>query len=236
VNANGNTFGPGLGGAYQTAELFIQGAITNVLAYNNAFSASSGEYASEGLLSLSSSKNAVFNVFNNTFVAGDLGAAIQWNGTAATAQTISITNNLGSGGGAGTYIAFYDVGTGAQTFGIDNNLCYNFDGSTPFIYSTTGSYVGKSFAQWQGLGFDVHGLTANPLLNGNGTPQALSPAIAAGANLSAYFATDYAGNARPSTGPWTIGAYEYGAMPPPNPSTNTTLIQFGNMSGGGIHL
>jgi hypothetical protein len=34
-----------------------------------------------------------------------------------------------------------------------------------------------------------------------------------GTNLSAFFSTDYSGNARPSTGPWTIGAYEYGARP-----------------------
>ena len=49
-----------------------------------------------------------------------------------------------------------------------------------------------------------------------------SPAIRAGANLSAYFSTDKAGYPRPATGAWDIGAYQY-----------QRAINTGIMTGGG---
>ena len=52
-----------------------------------------------------------------------------------------------------------------------------------------------------------------------------------GTNLSAFFTTDYAGNPRPATGPWTIGAYEYDLSAP----RNLTIINNGVIMSGTIY-
>ena len=52
-----------------------------------------------------------------------------------------------------------------------------------------------------------------PKLNADGTPQTGSPVIGLGANLTslglAGLLTDKAGHARPSSGTWDVGAYQY---------------------------
>jgi hypothetical protein len=97
-------------------------------------------------------------------------------------------------------------------------------GATPFSQSTSSSSSPLTFSQWQALGYDTHGTTNNPNLNGSYIPQPSSSAINAGANLTnlgiAGLDTDLAGNSRPETGAWTIGAYQYGSTPPPTPGTN----------------
>jgi hypothetical protein len=97
-------------------------------------------------------------------------------------------------------------------------LDYDFYYSPDVSASSFNVGVWYNFAHLQGaMGFEAHGQWANPLYN-NPAPPTLdcsiatnSPAIGAGANLSAYFSTDYAGNARPASGAWTIGAYQSGA-------------------------
>jgi hypothetical protein len=69
--------------------------------------------------------------------------------------------------------------------------------------------------------------------NGNFTLKAGSPAIDSGADLSAYFTTDYLGNARPA-GAWDIGAYEYGGSTPPDASTNVVMRVGGAVRAGSI--
>jgi hypothetical protein len=53
--------------------------------------------------------------------------------------------------------------------------------------------------------------------------QTTSPAIGAGANLSAVFTTDADGNTRPSYGAWDIGAYQYFTPDVTAPSVPTAL-------------
>ena len=56
-----------------------------------------------------------------------------------------------------------------------------------------------------------------------------SPAINAGANLFSVGVTkDFAGGARPQTGPFEIGAYEYGGSTPPPPAFDFSLSNGGN--------
>ena len=68
---------------------------------------------------------------------------------------------------------------------------------------------------WTNSGFDTHSISANPLLDANYHLQAGSPDIQAGANLTSLCSTiaplcyDAAGVARPPTGAWDIGAYQY---------------------------
>lgn len=58
-----------------------------------------------------------------------------------------------------------------------------------------------------------------------------SPAIGLGYNLSEYFTTDIDGNARPSSGNWTVGAYEYGGAPPADVTAPTITAAVINPDG-----
>jgi hypothetical protein len=56
--------------------------------------------------------------------------------------------------------------------------------------------------------------------------------IGQGTNLSGYFTTDKDGNARPATGSWDIGPYEYAV---PGPSTNpVSVVSPGNLDFGAV--
>jgi hypothetical protein len=93
----------------------------------------------------------------------------------------------------------------------DSNLFY------PFINNA------QTLVQWQSAGFDNHSVFANPLVANTNTGSfqltSNSPAIAQAANLTASGITnDAAGVARPATGAWDIGPYEFevsSAMQPP---------------------
>ena len=95
----------------------------------------------------------------------------------------------------------------------DYNLYYNItypglaDGSTNTYYTLT---------QWKSLGFDAHAVTGNPNLDSNYMLQAGSAAIGAGTNLTSLGITaldsDKAGGARPGSGAWDIGAFQYGSQ------------------------
>jgi hypothetical protein len=72
----------------------------------------------------------------------------------------------------------------------------------------------NTLSSWQNAtGLDMHSAVGNPNLSGTYALQAGSPAIGAGANLTTLDITaldsDRAGNVRPSTGPWDVGAYQY---------------------------
>jgi hypothetical protein len=72
-----------------------------------------------------------------------------------------------------------------------------------------------SLVQWQALGrnYDNTSITDQPLLSSSCQYKHGSVGVAAGTNLSAYFATDFGGNARTNSGPWDIGAWEV-QLPP----------------------
>tara|TARA_R110000868_G_scaffold154667_2_gene380781 strand:+ start:847 stop:2286 length:1440 start_codon:yes stop_codon:yes gene_type:complete len=73
------------------------------------------------------------------------------------------------------------------------------------------------WSQFRTAGYEANGFNASPLFvsptdtgsGGNLRLQASSPLISAGINLSSVFTTDAAGTTRPSSGAWTIGAYQY---------------------------
>jgi len=76
---------------------------------------------------------------------------------------------------------------------------------------------------------------------GNGTNftldlhvKATSPVIGAGVNLAGQVpAIDAAGNARPQTGPWDLGAYEYAPVPPPSPRPGGSI---GGLNGTDVEV
>ena len=224
VSVYSNTFGPGYGNQYQTSGIYMNGYIERMSCYNNVFTCAANEYAANGLITLGTFLPTTINVYNNTFVtAGGGGAAIQLGGSGVgAAQTVNVVNNLGHAGGRATFIALYNrVGVSLHA---DYNLAYNYNPGLAYIYSTSGTGVFKTFDEWRALGFDEHGLIADPNLDGNLAPTDGSPAVDAGRDLSSLFTTDKAGRVR--TGLWDIGAYEFmtsGSAPRPPTGLRTVI-------------
>ena len=122
----------------------------------------------------------------------------------------------------------------------DYNLYANISGGN--AYWAVNSIVTSSFSPWQsGCNCDLHGQAqlSSSLsdITNEGVPSAGFIGIGKGANLSsiatgslAALAYDTsAGNtrtplARPSSGAWDIGAYQYSSDPPPAPPTSLTAV------------
>ena len=195
-------------GAQQTSFCFLEGSTRGSLVYNNLFELTSGG-AGNGMLFLNGAQNSL--VFNNTFVG--------INGYAA----IGISNN----GPYGSYLTnnlTYNVATVVEdavngTLGSDYNVLYSSNASYPQWHPSAGFL---SFSQWKTTkSFDLNSTTVRPTLDSSHSPTAADTVLrGAGVNLSSFFTTDKNGNPRPSTGSWTIGAFEFGGtnLPPSLPS------------------
>ena len=215
----------------QTSMFFSDGGINNISVYNNVFSIEQtspgpytgnmpafvfiGRYGSYGNL----------NFYNNTFSSDSevgtygVGDGIFFNGSQAAWPTyINIKNNIFSGVNTGIELG---SGTTWTSLSSNNNL-YNLDGGSMITLDGGWNYTSTSSA-CSGGGYDCNSLGSNnyssaypgfiSLSNGADGSENLdvrsgSPAIGAGANLSGIFTTDITGAKRPSTGGWTIGAYE----------------------------
>lgn len=116
---------------------------------------------------------------------------------------------LNSFGGTNQFSAFQNF-NGGDTCSVSNNLYVL--GSSNWLaanYTNGTSGTNLTFAQWQALGFDANSAVVdNPHLTSSYIPETGSAAIGKGLNLSNFSTTDYAGNPRPATGNWTIGAYQ----------------------------
>jgi hypothetical protein len=164
------------------------------------------------VMSLYVYNNTVYN--NNTDASGAGQIHVDDNLAAVTIENNIIYNSSG-----GYAINFQAAQTG--TVAIDYNLEYS---PSAFQWNATP----QTLAQWKALGFDTHGVNANPLFaNGSGSYSLASdfkllpgsPAIRAGVNVG--IKTDYAGNPVPSVP--DIGAYEY--LAPLTPPTDLRLSQ-----------
>lgn len=183
----------------------------NALVYNNVFDCSYNPYAGSQrfawVLACSNfgpgSTGGGNKFFNNTFICND-----STNHIMEVDRSIDcvLQNNISYGGKYGTVIA-----SGAGGIVCDHNLIY---GTT----NAVGTYLGagKTWAQWQALGFDTHGLNTNPLLVSSSDfhLQASSPCISAAVQQNAIFTDDLDAVTRGDT--WDMGAYEYesGGAPP----------------------
>ena len=185
------------------------------------------------------------NVFNNACIqsAGNSAPCLEYG-----ALTGLVANNTLIGvctGNDNTY--GISIGGSSTAVTVQNNIvqCYSqyFQlnsgaGITAWDYNTYGpnpypSGAGEwdcdgvsynTFTTWQsGCHYDTHGQQISNLnLSTVGIPQAGSPVIDAGANLTSYgilaLDSDAAGVARPSTGAWDAGAFQYA---PPTPSISS---------------
>lgn len=140
---------------------------------------------------------------------------------------------------------------------VKNNIFYTLDGygiycnnADPFTgkidyncywYQSSGSnvsYIGhvpRTWAQHQAAGYDTHGIHQDPKFVVEFTDlrlQSDSPLRDVGADLSAYFTTDFNGNTRP-VGQWDIGAYEETTVEHANLIGTSGLTSSGSVTGSG---
>ena len=173
-------------------------------------------------------------IVNNTGISNQPGAGATGIVFSNSANT-TIENN--AMGGLGILISEPTGALGSSLTVMDYNAYENCSSFNCFYASGVDS---GSFAVWQAGNCtgsantcDPHGkasLSSSTYFNLNAScvagavgpscaPLAGSPLIGAGANLTALCGTlsalcsDIAGNPRPSTGNWDIGAYEYGSGP-----------------------
>ena len=195
-------FGPGYG-SEATAGLNCEGS--GLLAYNNIFDGSDGSSPANAMLKVSvdTTRPTSYVVVNNTFIAN-------YSSISAVASAVNthwtILNNLFSTTTGSEALDFLAYG-GVLFNGILSSDYNCFTGFAPLnnvAYVSSTGYL--TWGQWRTAGYDAHGSNTSPNLNGSFVPQTGSSLIGAGTNLYSTFTADYAGNARPSSGGWTIGA------------------------------
>ncbi|MDA8155174.1 MAG: hypothetical protein M0Z52_01775 [Actinomycetota bacterium] len=242
-----------------TSEYYTDGGVQNLSIYNNVFSieqtaTNSGNPPMYAFVRLNQNDYGTINVYNNTFstdsLIGNPGVEIGFwfvNPDTAKPVAINIKNNIYSGGLTGN-----SLGTASNTWtslNIDHNL-YNlttYQGGNGNLDLLNNGPNWTSPAQaCAGGGYDCNSFGGNDYSStypgfvslpngtvgsGNWQVQAGSPAIGSGANLSNIFTYDITNATRPSTGGWTMGAYEYNASPT---SSTTYTVTPSAGSGGSI--
>jgi hypothetical protein len=212
--------------------------------YNNYISESGAVTADVFCTYGSASPGATCNIFNNVLYINNPTCSGVGGGRSIWAHGGSgphaIMNNTMVGVNSSCYLVELESSTSISRFqnnivtnenwGIEDQQTGNLSSVDYNLYNTPSAvwnYGGyKSLAQWQALGFDAHGLSANPNLDSSYKLQSGSPAIGAATNLTslcsgnlAPLCLDKAGATRVSTGSWDIGAYQYssqtGTLAPP---------------------
>jgi hypothetical protein len=169
--------------------------ISNGNYFNNLLVADhTGDYPTTCFLGVWNAPNSV--VYNNTIIGKSGGYGIGFNNSATLKNNLVLNADVYISAGA------------SSVFTSDKNVFYGGDREFE-----KGSQVFYDLAGWKGLGYDASSLKADPKLSGTFLPQAGSSVIGAGANLTGLnilaLNTDLAGNPRPSSGAWDVGAYQY---------------------------
>jgi len=211
----------------------LNGSMTNIQIFNNVLHNTGGSGATacqlQGLITLGGGSSVISNVLiaNNVF---DLNGLVDTSGAtnsflieSGTISTQTVENNVIEGftnSGNGTYRLTGNTNAFSAAFSaIDYNNYYLFakmghddhngQDYTSFNPDWQNSHVTNSFP-----GYDAHGLNTNPGLNSSYVPSSGSSAVVgAGVNLTSLgisaLNSDKSGNARPGSGAWTIGAFNY---------------------------
>jgi hypothetical protein len=215
----GNYIHGDLGSGSPTAFIFLESNTKNFNIYNNLTVASSGANAWIGIWSGGDTcTGGGHNIFNNTFVgSGSSGGAL--------IKSCNTTgNNFENNIFANAYVG---VMCRQGSYGCINSSNYNSFYTSEAVGNndTAGPPAYLTLSAWQsGDSQDANSLTSNPLLTSTYTIPANSPAVDAGANLSTYFTTDMAGNARPQSGAWDLGAYQHASSADTTPPSVTGFI------------
>lgn len=218
VLINNNIAGGNMGNN-PTAQFFIEAqssTMTNLWFFNNLVY---GIPSNGRLLLLNVCMSGCY-VVNNTLVgsntSGVTASYVGGNGSTNTAL-VGFENNVNSD-------AFGVIDSETASFGTLNHNVYGVQGN--FVWN--GSFQ-TGFSQWQTTSKGDANSVNSPSgisLDANFKPEVGSPVIGAGTNLTSLCGTysalcsDLAGVARPSSGAWDVGAFQYsGGGSKPNPPT-----------------
>ena len=218
VNANVWEGDPGLNGnagVFSNRESGGFLGISGVSITNNLFVNTSTTHCfADGNVGVSTVSG--WTVENNTFVSNDTG------GCTNNGAPLPGDSGINPYEGGSTGITWKN-----NIFQTMNNVFLSFAGATNIgtgdynVYYTGGGWTGisspntTSLTTWRTncAGCDTHSSTGNPLLNGSYVPTGTS-AIGKGVNLTSSCVSqpslciDAAGNTRPTTGAWDVGALE----------------------------
>ncbi|MFO1487501.1 MAG: hypothetical protein U1F65_03390 [Verrucomicrobiota bacterium] len=220
MRIHGNYIGPNIGRT-MSGPIYIApdfNGLPNAMVYNNLIVIGPGQGCANGFVTMTG--DGV--IANNTFVsqaANPSGYILGVNGA-----NIKMYNNLSYNVAQSVFINQFNVSPGFPMLSMgasDYNIYYRLtewqlgQGAWPRLYASAG---------YSRPPFETHSNTNKPAVTPGYVPLS-SDTIARGMgkNLSTYFSTDINGNARPATGPWTIGAFEV-------PFTGTPLIAPSNLS------
>jgi hypothetical protein len=225
----GNAACPGSPGACITAFVFIEGGesksgISGLQFFNNVGIADAP--INNGLFGIYDGN--FDQVYNNTMIGSTTNDGVCF-GANQPLSGFDFRNNLMTNCGQLISIQTLNFNPSAP----DHNL-YASGGSNSFVCGSN-FYNFSQFANWKsciGSARDANSLApaSGAQVDATGTLQANSLAIAAGANLTSLGITaldfDKNGIPRPSTGPWDIGAYQFGqgTTTLPSPPVNLSVV------------
>jgi hypothetical protein len=226
-------------GLTSTSGIYVEPAaaneISNFYIFNNLFqnSAATG-YPGDAYLYFFGENCGIYNnTVQQTSSTADSG--VDYSSNDGPFSGCTVENNVFSFTGTqrGEYIPL-----GNSLTNSDYNDFYDLPATNAMIYQ--GNFY--SLAGWvSNTGFDTHSITSNPNLTSTGQPNSGSPIIGAGASLYSIcngqanpglgaLCSDIAGTARPSSGAWSIGAYQGAGGSAPVTSYNPTSLSFGNQT------
>lgn len=182
-------------GGHMTAYIFLETAPSNVLADNNVFLVQGSTVLNNGCVVAYGASN---QWVNNTFAGNGGGSCFFGGGTNAL-----FANNVFN-----SFTTFIDQQTTTTTTQFSNNIYAGQvpGGNAPWI-SGASSY--NLFSDWTTASGEQNSIsTSAAVINGAGRPLGTGAAVGAGLNFSSLFASDFDGNARPSSGVWADGAFQ----------------------------
>jgi len=212
---NDATYFSKTGGTHITAWVYPEETGGDVWLYNNIFDMTSGDirYQSgdNGTIFCKSSNSSGMHchAFNNVFLgpSGNTTYAVGYETDGSSGDVVE--NNLYMNLG----VAYYLGGAGNSSISSDYNIFYNIGGS---------GWNQNSYSSWISGGRDTHSPTStsvNPNLDSNYKLAAGSIAISAAVNSTNLgintLDSDKAGVARPASGNWDAGSYQFSGNPPP---------------------
>lgn len=198
-------------GTATTAYIFMESQLPNVYIFNNVALWQSNSNLTNGQFGQIELTGGL--IANNSFYAdasfGSTGTGLY---IAQSTSSTRVVNNLFSG-----LNVFQSNSSGALASTSDYNLYAHYSsagGGSGWVWN--GSQV-SSLASWSSAcGCDTHGisdLSSTLNVNSNAVPQSGFQGAAAATNLTSLGITalnsDASGTARPSSGAWDIGAYQY---------------------------
>ncbi|MFQ5737586.1 MAG: choice-of-anchor Q domain-containing protein [Acidobacteriota bacterium] len=198
-----------------TAQIYLSTNTKNCRVYNNVMEVTSGTTSPGTFYQNGGVSN---EVYNNTVVGG--GSCYN----AASSSNIVLKNNICVNSVNGIFLS-----AGSTLAESDFNVFFNVTGQGSCgAFCDNGANL-DTLTAWQNFsGKDLNSTTADPKLDPTSHLQAGSSAIGLGANLTslgiATLNSDKDGNARPSSGPWDAGAYQFAASVRPQPPSNLTSI------------